>query len=663
MPKILSFLRPNYKPKPFLKVHTDAETLDHCAICFEGGDLVCCDVCPRSYHSRCMKVQTEQIPDKWQCHACDNEAREYFKGDAWENSPRVKAKPGTERVALFHRWVMAKDLAYDFNLPVDWKKYGLNDYPKLVKCPLDFGSIQEMLKEGAFDCPKTGLLLYVQCMRLVFFNCSIYNMERTAIARSAEVLSLLFERFYLIHLRPVIPHIARQAALFSLQYLRTTQDVKSFLKFPEFVEKTKEEYLLESENFPEVLSDLQAPILIRKVESKKYKDLHKSPQRPTEAFIKASMKEKTPKSAKKKLINGPSTKPPPQSELVFCEFCNKSYQQRGIATHRKTCFKKQGRPEGKIKKPEESKKRARPSSGSGSKRPKIEEPTKTQPSIESKTVKPASELPVSPSKAKRSESKDRHKNEDKGGGTPDKPPKDNDLPLTEKASPAKKSLNSTDKVVKNEAKSDSTKEKDLAVVTKSDKEALMALLGENLSSPERKRRSAPPSPEVTNEAASTNTKKKRVSFASELEVKESVKESHPKDSKKKDTRNEPTPKKQPASAKVKKQPVRTTPSRSTKSKSGSEKTSASKDKEKPSASKNEKASAKPHPKILIGKTKIKKEFPPDGFFTGTVKKWDPPYYQVVYEDGDKEELEEAEILPLLEKQASPKKKTPLKKKR
>ena len=50
---------------------------DECAVCGDGGKLICCDVCPRVYHARCLTpAQREQLKllaaqdDDWWCPHC-----------------------------------------------------------------------------------------------------------------------------------------------------------------------------------------------------------------------------------------------------------------------------------------------------------------------------------------------------------------------------------------------------------------------------------------------------------------------------------------------------------------------------------------------------------------------------------------------------------------
>ena len=42
-----------------------------CSICRDGGDLLMCDKCPKSFHLNCLKLKKQAIPDKeWFCPAC-----------------------------------------------------------------------------------------------------------------------------------------------------------------------------------------------------------------------------------------------------------------------------------------------------------------------------------------------------------------------------------------------------------------------------------------------------------------------------------------------------------------------------------------------------------------------------------------------------------------
>lgn len=44
---------------------------EYCKICKDGGELLCCDHCPGTYHMRCVKPQLISVPDgEWRCPMC-----------------------------------------------------------------------------------------------------------------------------------------------------------------------------------------------------------------------------------------------------------------------------------------------------------------------------------------------------------------------------------------------------------------------------------------------------------------------------------------------------------------------------------------------------------------------------------------------------------------
>ena len=49
----------------------DDEHMEFCRVCKEGGELLCCDSCPSSYHLKCCEPPLEQVPEvTWTCPRC-----------------------------------------------------------------------------------------------------------------------------------------------------------------------------------------------------------------------------------------------------------------------------------------------------------------------------------------------------------------------------------------------------------------------------------------------------------------------------------------------------------------------------------------------------------------------------------------------------------------
>lgn len=48
-----------------------AQNRDHCNLCKDGGDLICCDHCPRSFHLKCLGINEGDLPEgDWYCKRC-----------------------------------------------------------------------------------------------------------------------------------------------------------------------------------------------------------------------------------------------------------------------------------------------------------------------------------------------------------------------------------------------------------------------------------------------------------------------------------------------------------------------------------------------------------------------------------------------------------------
>ena len=65
-----------------------------CSICRNGGELLLCDKCPRSFHIECLKIKSEDIPEgKWYCPKCAPKMlKKLVRSINVSNLPAVKEK-------------------------------------------------------------------------------------------------------------------------------------------------------------------------------------------------------------------------------------------------------------------------------------------------------------------------------------------------------------------------------------------------------------------------------------------------------------------------------------------------------------------------------------------------------------------------------------------
>jgi len=66
--------------------------------------------------------------------------------------------------------------------PVPWQEYELNDYPDIIKNPMDLGTVKSKMLKGEYQS-------YEECfgdIQLIWDNCKLYNMAGSDIYKLAE---------------------------------------------------------------------------------------------------------------------------------------------------------------------------------------------------------------------------------------------------------------------------------------------------------------------------------------------------------------------------------------------------------------------------------------------------------------------------------------------
>ena len=88
------------------------------------------------------------------------------------------------------------DKSIDFLEPVNYIKFGLNDYPLIVKKPMDLSTVRKNAKNAKY----TNIIDVIFDINLIWENCKAYNMEGSEIYMFAEhmekLASKLTEKYF-----------------------------------------------------------------------------------------------------------------------------------------------------------------------------------------------------------------------------------------------------------------------------------------------------------------------------------------------------------------------------------------------------------------------------------------------------------------------------------
>lgn len=88
--------------------------------------------------------------------------------------------------------LMDYTIAIPFNEPVNWKELGLYSYPKIIKRPMDLGTIKTRLLQNKIK----SIDKFAELVRLVFENSMLFNMEGSQIYNDAQFLLNEFETMF-----------------------------------------------------------------------------------------------------------------------------------------------------------------------------------------------------------------------------------------------------------------------------------------------------------------------------------------------------------------------------------------------------------------------------------------------------------------------------------
>ncbi|XP_070766206.1 E3 ubiquitin-protein ligase TRIM33 isoform X2 [Enoplosus armatus] len=166
---------------------------DWCAVCINGGDLLCCDRCPKVFHMKCH-VPTIKIFPKGDflctfCRSLTNPEIEYCDDSRKENGEQDMSTEDQRRCERLLLHIFCHELSVGFREPVP---SSVPNYYKIIKQPMDLKKVKKKLQLRSSHYYQSTQE-FVSDMRLVFRNCANYNEAGSEMAISGKAVSLYFE--------------------------------------------------------------------------------------------------------------------------------------------------------------------------------------------------------------------------------------------------------------------------------------------------------------------------------------------------------------------------------------------------------------------------------------------------------------------------------------
>ncbi|XP_077994227.1 transcription intermediary factor 1-alpha-like isoform X2 [Glandiceps talaboti] len=178
-------------PGPLMPRNDEDESEDYCGCCHNGGDLLCCDTCPKVFHLQCHIPSLTSTPsDTWNCGLCQDISPPSEDSDETEESRKRK---GNFQMDEYEHKICQRILlelfchneSPPFHEPVSKT---VPNYYKIVAHPMDLSTIKckldsyENVEDFISDC------------RLVFTNCALFNGMESLVGRAGKKVDKFLTR-------------------------------------------------------------------------------------------------------------------------------------------------------------------------------------------------------------------------------------------------------------------------------------------------------------------------------------------------------------------------------------------------------------------------------------------------------------------------------------
>ncbi|XP_056100139.1 tripartite motif-containing protein 66 isoform X1 [Rhinichthys klamathensis goyatoka] len=184
----------------------EIENEDFCAVCLIGGDLLCCDRCPKVFHLSCHVPPLHSFPiGDWICTLC----RDLEQPEVEYDCENVQMSTGTmpyglsacdqkkcEKLTLL---ILSNILSAPFHEPVSPLA---RHYYQIIKKPMDLSVIRNRLSRNShthYLSPQE----FVADVLLMFKNCAKFNYPDSEVAQAGHSL----QSFFTSKLREVFPDL------------------------------------------------------------------------------------------------------------------------------------------------------------------------------------------------------------------------------------------------------------------------------------------------------------------------------------------------------------------------------------------------------------------------------------------------------------------------
>uniref|UniRef100_A0A669P172 Zinc finger MYND-type containing 8 n=1 Tax=Phasianus colchicus TaxID=9054 RepID=A0A669P172_PHACC len=139
----------------------------YCWVCHREGQVLCCELCPRVYHAKCLKLTAEPEGD-WFCPECEK----ITVAECIETQSKAMTMLTTEQLSYLLKFALQKMKqpgTEPFQKPVSLDQHP--DYAEYIFHPMDLCTLEKNVKKKMYGCTEA----FLADAKWILHNCIIYN--------------------------------------------------------------------------------------------------------------------------------------------------------------------------------------------------------------------------------------------------------------------------------------------------------------------------------------------------------------------------------------------------------------------------------------------------------------------------------------------------------
>uniref|UniRef100_A0A8C6L9C1 Zinc finger MYND-type containing 8 n=1 Tax=Nothobranchius furzeri TaxID=105023 RepID=A0A8C6L9C1_NOTFU len=177
--------QPALTTDPVDVVPQDGRNDFYCWLCHREGQVLCCELCPRVYHAKCLKLPAEPEGD-WFCPECEK----ITVAECIETQSKAMMMLMTDQLSyllMFALQKMKQPGTEPFQKPVSLEQH--HDYAEYIFHPMDLCTLEKNIKKKMYGCTEA----FLADTKWILHNCIIYNGANHKLTATAKVIVKICE--------------------------------------------------------------------------------------------------------------------------------------------------------------------------------------------------------------------------------------------------------------------------------------------------------------------------------------------------------------------------------------------------------------------------------------------------------------------------------------